>query len=649
MATILSLYAGIVKERQTNSLQFLFRPSFAGYELDGLMTDTLKLLLLSSVFAFSPSAFAQEGTDAEADTPDEIVVTASRRPQNISDIGASISVIGEEALERGQYSFVLDALQTLPGVAINQNGGFGGQASVSIRGAATAQTVILIDGVQMNDVSSPGGSFNFGTLDPAGIERIEVLRGPQAVLYGSDAIGGVVNIITKTGGETAGSAFIEYGAFDTFRGGGTLSGGTGAFGFNLSASGIKSDGISKADADDGNAEADGYEAYTLRGRITVQLSDAVEFEAFTSYSDSETDTDSFGPVDGPDMALSEDYLVGGRIHVGLLGGKLANTLSVEYSGIDRASVSAFGTFDGKGERFNLDYLGVYTLDENWSLSAGAQHESVKAETASTESFSTDSVFGVIAYSASGINLSAGLRVDDHESFGTTTNGQMRASYNMADTGTRVFANWGEGFKAPSVFQLTFICGFCGLTAPNANLLPERSNAWEAGFEQRFMDGRAKFTTTYFEQKINDLIDFSFTAGYDNIAAARLKGVEIGFDFALADTLSFNTNYTNTSAKDRSTDTQLIRRPKNQFYAGLDWQMNEKFSTNISLTHNGSELDSGDRTLESWSRVDVRAAYKVSENIELYGRIDNLFDTTYQQVIGYGTPGISSFFGVRGSF
>jgi vitamin B12 transporter len=618
------------------------------------MTNLLKTLLLSSTVLLPSTAFAQDA-DTEIADVEEFVVTASRRPQSLNEIGASISVISAEKLQRGQYNFVLDALQTVPGVAINQNGGFGGQASVSIRGATSAQTVILIDGVQMNDVSSPGGAFNFGTLDTAGIERIEVLRGPQAVLYGSDAIGGVVNIITKTGGgDLSGSAFAEYGAFDTYRAGATLSGGSDKLGFNLSASGIKSDGISKADEADGNTEADGYESYTLRGRITSELSETLSLEAFGSYNDSETDTDSFGPVDGPDQALSEDYLIGGRVHLDLLDGKFTNTLSAEYSGIDRASVSAFGTFPGKGRRVNLDYIGIYSVDDSITVSAGAQHENVKASSASEESFSIDSVFGALDYTEGGFNLSLGMRHDDHESYGTSWNGQARLSY-LASTGTRFFANWGEGFKAPSVFQLTYICGFCGLTEPNTNLVPETSTAWELGVEQSLFGEKGKLRIAHFNQDIDDLIDFSFTAGYDNLDSAKLKGLEVGLDLAFGERTSLTANYTYTSAKDATTDERLIRRPKHQIFAALDVQVTEKFSTNIALTHNGAEVDSfdwlsGDPVLvEAWTRVDFRAAFRVSDHIELYGRIDNLFDNHYQQVLGYGTPGISSFFGVRGSF
>jgi vitamin B12 transporter len=612
------------------------------------MTNILKSLLVSSALV-TPAVAAENAADANFE---DIVVTASRRVQSLSDVGASISVLTAEELQEGQYSFVLDALQTLPGVAINQNGGFGGQATVAIRGATTGQTVILIDGVQMNDVSSPNGAFNFGTLDTIGIERIEVLRGPQAVLYGSDAIGGVINIITKRGGgDLSGTAFLEYGAFDTFRGGASVTGGSDAFAYSLSAGGIKTDGISKAAS---GTEKDGHESYTLRGRVDSKLSETVSLAAFASYSDSETEVDSFGPVDGPDEALSEDYLVGGRLNVALLDGKLVNTLSAEYSGIDRASVTGFGTFPGKGRRFNLDYLGVYRVDEQVTVTAGAQHENVKAESASTESFSINSIFGAVDYASGPFTVSVGMRHDDHESYGTSWNGQLRTSYDF-ETGTRLFFNWGEGFKAPTVYQLTYICTFCGLSAPNANLKPEQSHAWEAGFEQSFAEERGKLRVAYFNQDIKDLIDFSFTAGYDNIAAAALEGVEIGFDLAFSDTVAFNSNYTYTKAEDANTEQKLIRRPKHQLFAALNVQLTDRLSTNIAFTHNSKEVESFDWLtgapffVEAWSRLDLRAAYKVSENIELYGRVDNLLDNDYQQVLGYGTPGISSFFGIRGSF
>ncbi|MFC3052790.1 TonB-dependent receptor plug domain-containing protein [Kordiimonas pumila] len=623
------------------------------------MSDTLKILLLASTtFTASSAIYAEAALE-------EVVVTASRREQNISDVGASISVMSEEALTRGQYSFALDAIQTLPGVSINQNGGFGTQATVSIRGNATDQTVVLIDGVQVNDVSAPGGGFNFGTLDPATIERIEVLKGPQSVLYGSDAIGGVVNIITKraNGDGFSGNVFGEYGAFDTFRGGATLRGGSEKLGFVLSGSAVETDGISVADEAAGNTEKDGYNSYTLRARVHAALSDLVTAEVFGSYTDSHADVDSsafnpasgaYEPADGPDRALSEEYLVGGKLVADLLDGRFNNTVSVEYSALSRQSISAYGTYPGKGERLNLDYLGVYSFTEAWSLTAGAQHENIKLKEPADQANTVDinSVFGVVAYEEGGLSLSAGLRLDDHSDFGSSTNGQLRASYNFAEIGTRVFANWGEGFKAPSLYQLSYICTYCypvAQTEPNVNLLPERAKSWEAGVEQTVLDGTVKFAATYFDQKTDDLIIYTSTIGYDNVDRARSKGVELSVDAALSSAVTFAANYTYASSKDRDTDLRLIRRPKHQAYAVIDWDVTDRLSTQVSATYNGNELDTGNRTNDSWIRLDLTAAYKVTDSIELYGRVNNLLDEEYQQILGYGTPGIASYFGVRANF
>ncbi len=610
------------------------------------MSDYLKFLLLTSVVVTAPSV-AQEADE----NVEELVVTASRRPQPLSNVGASISVIGEKALAEGQYSFVTDALQTLPSLAVNTNGAFGGQTSISIRGADTSQTVILIDGVQMNDVSSPGGGFNFGTLDTNGIERIEVLKGPQAVLYGSDAIGGVVNVITKTGGKDGfgGGAYAEYGAFKSYRGGANIYGGTEALGFNLSGGFSDTQGISKAEAKNGNGEKDGHENVTLRGRLTAKLSEAFELEAFGSYSDSETDTDSFGPTDGPDQALSDEYLFGARAHLDLADGRFNNTVSIEFSGIDRASVSAFGTYPGKGRRFNLDYLGVYTLSEGLFLTAGAQHESVKAETVDPDSIDLNSVFGVLAYENADFSVSGGVRYDDHETFGDATNGQLRAAYNFADSGTKIFANWGEGFKAPSINQLTYICTFCGLTEPSSDLRPEQSNAWEIGAEQALFGDDLKLGLTYFNQKTKNLIIFDFAQGYANVDRARSRGVEVSLDANVSDNLRLNANYTYNSAKDTIADVRLIRRPNNKFYVAASWDVTERLSTNISLTHNGEILDTGASRVDGWTVIDLRVSYQLLGNVELYGRVNNLFDADYQVITGYGTPGIASYFGARVNF
>ncbi|WP_020400877.1 TonB-dependent receptor plug domain-containing protein [Kordiimonas gwangyangensis] len=621
-----------------------------------MLKNSLKvsLALTTALAGVSGAAIAEE---AMFDGVEEVVVTASRREQPITEVAKSIDVIGEDDLRIKQYSFVLDALQSVPGVTINQNGSFGGVATVSIRGASSDQTVVLIDGVQVNDPSATGGGYNFAGLDPNGIERIEVLRGPQAVLYGSDAMGGVINIITKSGGDALGdSAFAEYGSYNSLRTGANISGGTERISFNLAGTYVDTDGISSAARENGNTERDGFESLTLRGKMGIKLSEAARLELNANYIDSDKEIDGFALQgdgsyalgDTNEVSKSEEYALAARGFLDLFDGMLSNTVSIEYSEIDRKSfIGDAETYGANGERLNLDYLGTLTVSEDVSLTAGLQHEEVKAASQDPEAISTDSIFGSVTYTGiEGLTLTGGVRHDDHETFGGNTSFEAAAAYLVEETGTRIHATWGEGFKAPTIFQLTYFC--CGFD-PNPNLKPEQTEAWEVGVEQSVADDRITLGATYFDRKTQDLIIFTFTGGYQNVSRARAKGVELTLAADISETLSFNANYTYTDAKDRDTDSLLARRPKHQAYAALVWAPTEKLSGAVSVTHNGRELDSGTTFVDDWTRVDLRAAYKLNDTIELYGRVENLFDADYQQVLGYGTPGASAFGGIRARF
>ncbi len=586
---------------------------------------------------------------------DVIIVTANRRPQPLSQVGSSVSVITGDDLERNQQSFVLDALETVPGVSISQNGAFGGTASVSIRGAGTNNTVLMVDGIQLNDASAPGGAFNFSSLDTYNIERIEILRGPQSVLYGSDATGGVINIITKTGGEgLGGKIFVEGGSFNTQRAGANIYGGDDRYGFNVSASGINTDGISAADENDGNTERDGLRNYTFSGKFTGKLSENFSIEALSSYSDSHSLFDSFGPVDGTMVHTvdTDQYFGAVRGTLNFLDDRFVNTFSAEYAAIDRFFISDFDPFLAEGRRTNLDYLGVYTINSDWTVTAGLQHEKVKSIGASDASFDINSVFGEAGFTGvEGLTLTAGGRYDDHETFGGEATFRVTGSYEFEGIGTRLIANAGEGFKAPSISQLTFLCLTCdGL---DEDLKPERSFGYEFGIEQSIMDDRLVLSATYFYIKIEDKITFiSFADGYDNIESTDSKGVELSIDANITNTLSVTGSYTYTSARNRMTGDRLRREPRSVLSASLNWMPTDKLSTSINVVHNGEELiNDGDLTnpLKSWTRIDIRASYELLDGLSLYGRVDNLFNEEYQHVLGYGTPDRSYFAGLRKTF
>lgn len=606
-----------------------------------------KTLLLGSScllpLIYSNILLAQETTDV-------IVTTATRYEKPISDIGSSISVISAEDLELAQTTFLQDALSSVPGVAINQNGTFGGISSLRIRGAK--QVTILIDGVQVNDPSTTDGSANFANFDVNAIERIEVLRGPQSILFGSDAMGGVINVISKSGVEGfGGSAFMEGGSFNTWNGGSNIYGGNDTLNYSLSARGITTDGISKADENDGNEESDAYRNISLHSKVSATLSEIFNTDFIARYSKTRNEFDSFGPVDGDSIDHSTDYLVASRSHLELLDGKFSNSFSFEYSkSLRENEADMIKTEAGNGERLNIDYFGHYKYSDALGLSVGLQHEETKATSASPQKFNIDSIVSEISFQGiENLTVTGGGRYDHHNSYGDTFSPRLTAAYYLDQSGTKVFANWAEGFKAPSVFQLTYICTFCGLTEANPDLKPEETTGWEIGVEQEIISEDIIIGATYFDQKVTNLVDFSFTAGYDNIDDARTKGVEIFIDAAISDEISISANYTYTDAINVLSGDALPRVPKNTAYGEIRWQVIEPLNLSLSVTYNDETTDPFSPNTDSWTRADIRATYKINEMFEVYGRIDNLFNVEYQQVFGYGTPDRSGYIGARAKF
>lgn len=617
--------------------------------------NTAKVFLLFSASSLlHPNhSLAQQQT---ADTDDVIFVTVNRRPQPLSQVGSSVSVLTGDELEQNQQSFMIDALEAIPGVAISQNGSFGGNASISIRGAGGDRTVMLVDGIQLNDASSTGGAYNFGTLDTYNIERVEILRGPQSTLYGSDAIGGVINIVTKSGDDDiGGKIFLEGGSFNTVRGGAGIYGGDGKLGYNLSASGFYTDGISSADENDGNTERDGLESYNIYGKVTGNLSEIFQLEAMSRYSDNRAKFDSFGPIDGDEISLVDEFSFALRGHLDLLDGRLSNIISGEYSEIDRKNISSgLQTFETTGKRVNFDYLGVFEVSSDVTASGGLQHETTKSVQASDESFDLTSVFGELAFSGiDGLVITGGARYDDHKTFGDRTTFRVTGSYEFAQTGTGLIANWGEGFKAPSINQLTFICTFCGATEPNTNLKPEIARGYEIGVEQPIFEDRITLAATYFHLRIDDAIDFDTAqGGYVNLAKTKSSGVELRINAQIMDNVNISANYTFTDAIDLIGNTRLPREPRNRFSGHFDWQVTDQLNAIVTVTHNGDEAQnefSPVPLLDGWTRVDFKLSYEIIDDLSIYGRVDNILNEEYQHVPGYGTPDRSFFAGIRKNF
>ncbi|NQY40789.1 MAG: TonB-dependent receptor [Henriciella sp.] len=604
-----------------------------------------KTALLGAVsLSLVSSALAQDEQTDET-TLDTVIVEGSRLNQTETEIGSSVTIITAEDIDALGFDFAVDAIAAAPGVTVNSNGAFGGQASVRIRGAATGQTLVLIDGIPVNDPTSPSGGFNFARVDTENIERIEVLKGPQSTLWGTDAIGGVVSITTKRPDQgLGGSAFAEYGSFNTFRGGASVGNANDAGDFRLAITGTSSDGVSKADENNGNTEDDAYEALTLSAKGGLNLGGDARLSANVLWTDAEAEFDSFvfgnqGNVgDGDELSETEELSANISLTGSLFEDRLENLLLIGYSDIDRQNfTNGIPSFGATGDRVLYRYQGTLGINETNTLAFGVEREET---TSGDEDTSIDGLFALYEWQATdALTLTGGFRVDDHNTFGTETTGRVAAAYNP-NVQLTLRASWGQGFKAPTLFQLSG----GGFAAPNPNLQPETSEAFDAGIDWRSKDGRFEAGITVFDSDIEDLISFAST-GYFNEAQVKTRGIELAGRVVITDWLSVDANYAYIDAED-SNGNPLRRIPEHSGDIRFNIDPNGPFSGNVLVRHNGEEPNSATTEVDSWTRVDVTGSYDLNETVELFGRLENLFDEEYQQILGYGTPDLSGYVGVR---
>ena len=599
----------------------------------------LRALSLSIVCQFSHAAEPKSEIE-------EVIVTALRLNTTVQQSGSSVSIIDEELIRDRGYNFLADSIVSATGVTLNQNGSFGGQASVRIRGFSSDQTLVLIDGVPANDTTSPGGGFNFGALDALDVQRVEVLKGPQSTLWGTDAIGGVVNIVSKPAAENlSGKISVLGGSFGSQRLSGTISSANDLGDFRVSYADMETDGISKADEEDGNEEEDGFDSQTLSVKGGLNLGKAARLDVLYRNTDASTEFDSFGVItgvqDGNERSDTDQTSTQATLNFNLFSGRLENTLTYGHTEIERKNFTDDVTsFSADGERTLFRYQGSFAISETQLVSVG--YETEESESGNDDN-TIDGAFALYRFEPSeNITLSFGVRRDDHDTYGSETVSRIAAAWQVSES-LLLHSSWGEGFKAPTLFQTTFFC--CGATSANTGLKAEYSDAYDVGMSFEFADGDALLSATYFDQNTQDLINFSFAVGgYENIAEVDSNGVELEFSYALSDAWTVTTNLTYLDSEDGSGDEQ-VRLPEITVDLALSWKPSEALRSSLVVIYNDEEGDSRG-TVDSWTRADLSASYQLSKNIEVFARIENLFDQDYQQIFGYGTPERSGYMGVR---
>lgn len=631
----------------------------------------MRLVSLLALAAAVPSfAFADAAFEV-----DQVVVTAGRTPEKMSEVSTSTTVIDAATLKKTQAVVVSDLLSRTPGVSVTRNGGVGGSTQLRIRGAETDQTVVLIDGVKLNDPSSTGGGYNFATLLAGNLSRIEVLRGSQSTLWGSQAIGGVVNLLTAVPNGPLGTELAaEAGSRDTGYGRAALGAGGDWGGWRIAGAYYTTDGVSALGKSYGGKEKDGYRNAGLSGRLDLNLTDWAAVDLRASYASARNEFDGFPAptyafADSPEYGKTKELVSYAGLRLSHFDGALKNRLGFAYTQTDRdnydPSSSVAKTFDARGENSRLEYQGTWTISDELRATFGAETERSWFRTAAPSTFnptptpdrhaaSIDSLYlQLTAKPAPGLTVTGGVRQEDHSTFGDASVFQAGATY-TPNEGTTIFrANYGEGFKAPSLYQLYSIYG-------NDGLQPEESESVDLGVEHNLLEGRVRVAATWFKRDITNQIDFVSNntppnfGGYANFALTKSSGVELETMIKVTPAFVVTANYTNMDAINHSPGAvgkRLQRRAGETANLNADYDWANGLTTGLSVQYVGESYDNvaNTRRLKSYALFDLRAAYPVNDAFEVFGRVENLFDKEYQTIYRYGSVGRGAFAGVRAKF
>ncbi len=616
------------------------------------------LFLLSSAVLAAPLAAQDEVIVADRRIDETtITVTATGARGNVADTGQSVTVIGEDEIDAVQGADIARVLRRAPGVTITRNGPPGSFTGVRVRGAGAEQLLVLVDGVRVADPAAPGGGSDFGTLAAGEVEKLDLLRGSNSTIWGSDAIGGVLAVTTRASRGLSASA--EVGGEDL--GYLAASGGTGSDSFFVggSVSWQSTDGFSAAET---GTEADGFEQWSANGQARAYLSDTFELFAQGRYAKGSLDIDGYPPplytfADTAEMQDTRQYTgAAGAIYDSALF-FLRAAYSVSDTERDSFDPAQGGeptyTTDGHAQR--IDLRGEWRPLGPFVVHFGGEGEWSRFATL-YDAPATTHIWGVYAQAGiewGGISAHAGLRHDQHARFGGATSLGVDASYRLGRD-FRLRASYGEGFKAPTLFQLLSDYG-------NASLAPERSRSFDLGLDWHSRSDPTWAAVTLFRRDSRDLIDFVSCFGssdgvcadrpygtYANVGRARSQGLEFEFGLAPSDNLRTQFAYSYIDATDRGAQTDLARRPRHALTGSLDWRtpLGASVGSDVRLVGDSFDDPANAIPIDGHVLVDLRATMPLSERIELYGRVENLFDAQYVEVAGYGTRGRTAFVGAR---
>ena len=608
------------------------------------------LLLLSGV------------VDAAAQTPrtlDPVVITATKTETPQERLGAAVTVLTGEEIEAKNYATIEEALRQVPGVDIQRSGGLGKTAAIRIRGAGTQQVQVMIDGVR---VKSPTlGQPELSDISLDAIDRIEIVRGPQSTLHGADAIGGVVNIITKKGqGPPSGAVRLEAGSFETYREQATLSGSWKAFSFMVSGSHYDTRGYLRNDDATQSAFAGRFDydfpwrgTLTLTGRYSKTLTDLPVFSTNPTVFDPNAQQQSETWL--YNLAYAQPVIDWWEVR--LRYGQWLNNNGFQNPDPPGGFtiLSQINTRRQEAEWLNILKLGPWD-----TLTLGAEHRYEYGKNRHTFRKEINVVSGFAQNELrlfDRVILGGGVRYEDNDAFGDALTGRASFTLLIPETGTKLRGAWAEGFRAPTINDL-FFPGF-----GNPDLRPERSESWEIGVDQRLWSNRVRFGITYFHNDFTDLIEFVPQPGFiflpQNVGRATTEGVELYSEVTPLHWLSIYANYTFTESEDLATHKPLRRVPRHRWATGasVTWDRLSLFADAIVTTRQfeTATAATGKNFNDGYFRIDLGGSYRIwgrawiMERIDLIARFNNITDERYEEVQGFPAPPFHALVGLRVAF
>lgn len=634
-----------------------------------------QLALLAVPFLLMAGVAKAEETTINNDEKVIITITATKTERAAEDVPTSMTVITSEEIEQKKATNVADLLRNVAGITVVNSGGAGKVTSVLVRGSSSGQVLIMIDGVQVN--SPTLGDFNLAQLSTANIEKIEILRGPQSSLYGSDAAAGVINIVTKKGTDFNQSfVTVEAGSFNTQRTDASIIGANGKRRYSLGFSTIDTDGISAKKAPAGaNYERDGYENTTMTGKFGYDFTEKTSLDLMFYNSTSQNDLDDFG---GDTIFYSSEDR--NALGSATFNQKINDQYSynLKYSYVDTESTNINLTTLSSAEILTnietIDFQNNLNINNGVIIFGGEYEEQSAVNEGSAIDHSViNKGFFAEAQVSGGDNLSLLLsaREDDHEIFGGHGTYGAGFVFDLKETATTVKANYGTGFKAPTLNDLFYDAfGSVG----NLDLLPEESKSYDVTIEQK-IGNSVQLSATYFNSQYDNLIEwvefapFSYTP--ENLNNAENSGFEFGVKANLNDNLTLSGNYTIQEPKnvdaviyaDGSSKNYLARRSLKSGSASLSGDFGV-VDFMVTGRYSGKRYDYNNIydfvfpwpvigvtrvDLESYTTVDATVNYNVDDNMTVFVRGTNLSDKEYVEVIDYGTEGKAYYAGVKVSF